>query len=254
MKLLPSESNDYSQVAQTSDVTFAPVGIKDGELYQTHPFFRCKDYFNEIVCARRDPGEAYSQYGFSFNAHTHVTRECTEFLIKSKTVDEVLAGVDKYLHPLEDELGFSRTVLEPVDTNIMHVQGDPVWYKEPYMVSIYTYLLRVFAYAPHTANTITALLASQDETSTDGKLIHTLKSIGLDESVILTMVKNYTRIDRTDEEFKAGIEGLCHGYLHNNSGFVGMATAYKNVECPSFIKRSTNQMYPQLEEIFNVQG
>ena len=246
--LLDNNENDYSQNQQSSDVTYAPLSYKDGKLYQTHPWFRCKDFFNEVVCSRR-AGAPYTQYGFTYCNGKYPTREHTEFLMQTTHHDRLSKGIKKYLHPLEKEAGLELTKCTSVEDNIVHIEGDAGWYAEPYMVSIYAFVLRIIAYKEHRPATWKGLLA-KTTTGTDAALLRKFHNFGK-LSHIEALVLNFKRTERTDAEFKASIEGVNMGTLHNDMGFLGL-TKVLTGNGHTWDVNTMDKVHPNLRQVFGL--
>jgi Zn-finger protein len=150
VKLLPSNINSYNQVGQDSDVEWSPLR-KDGEnLEQCHPFFFCRDYFNEVVANRAD-GKIHKQYGFSIDWRKEDHPDTTEFLMVTQKFDQIIKGIEEFLYPIEDRHGYKRTEFFKLDSTykgkeIWRVSGDAIWMSSPILISAYTLALRNFYY------------------------------------------------------------------------------------------------------------
>lgn len=140
--------NPYSQIGQHSDVQWATIGENEHGLYQTHPWFKCKDYLNEYVASGRT-GESYSAHGFTYDAKTHRLPSDGKFhvLMKSSKLEVIKAAVEKYLHPIEEEAGLVRTFFEDIDGERVHIIADELYVKEPLFISAFALIIRNFFYA-----------------------------------------------------------------------------------------------------------
>lgn len=150
VNLLPNNAHNYHQVGQDSDIEWSPLKVAGDNLDQSHPFFRCRDYFNEVVANRAD-GRLHKQYGFEISWDKDEHPEGTEFLMVTKEFDQIRKGIVEFLNPLEERKGYKKTetflVGEHKDgREIWRVSADPIWMTSPVLISTYTLALRNFYY------------------------------------------------------------------------------------------------------------
>jgi len=141
-------SPSYNEDSQSSDVRWSPVAVKNGNLYQTGHFFKCKDYFNEVVLGLRTKSKTESIYGFSFDPTKHpIPKDYFYVLLKSKKTNNVVEGIKNILNPVEKAAGLALT--ETFDTSIKNtilIKMDSIFIRETYTISMHTLLIRLMYY------------------------------------------------------------------------------------------------------------
>ena len=264
VEMLKSNSHGYSEVGQSSDVKFATVGINDKGLYQIHPFFKCKDFFNEYVTSARTK-KPYSIYGFSYDSMEHPAPEDTYILMQSSKIASIMKGITKYLNPVEEEADMVLTTYEDIGENRILVHADRLYSSDPLFISVYTLLLRNFYYADEDYVKDTKDLNEYNEalaaTLGIGNLVGRVKEnapVSLFKTLILNMRKMAVK---SDDEFQERIANITVENLHNSTGILAFSKYVlkntfekwkKDNGDAHYLEKTFKQLHPNREELLAI--
>jgi len=246
VKMLASDINGYTEIGQDTDVKFAPIGVDDGKFYQTHPWFKCKDYFNEVIAAKK-LGQSFKEYGFEFDPKEHELPEDTHILIKTSKFDNIIKGIEKYLHPVETEAGLKLTEWEKLSEGIYHIHGDSIYMDEPVFMSAYTLMLRNFWYSEYADGEDMAgyLKDLYDNDYTRGTQVLVLKSME-NFDVIRLLLINMKVLSIGNDAFYKRMSAQGANFLHNSTGFNSTIQWLRNYNAVSYkIQGSTSSHYAE---------
>lgn len=226
VKLLSSQRHDYNQVGQDTDVEWAPVVVENGELVQSHPFFKCRDFWNEFVAARADGG-FHSQYGFDIRGSDHVFPVGTHILITSSKIEAIKKGVKDLLNPVEEAAGLTKTSISKNGT-VYLIEADDVWLSSPLLISTYTLALRNFYYydkllektkQPDFFGDWNNYYARLEQLNIGDTMIKSLRTYS-PRWVIYGILANAKEFSFTKEGLTKALQGSGDCFIHSHSGLV----------------------------------
>lgn len=158
-----SSGKSVSEIYQQVKIKFAFLSSpKDGDR-QCHDFIKCRDFLHDAVKAHLNKN-SWKIYGFEYEygVNPPICMEAMNMLVwtqtsgtKDKKEINVAAFKDmmecslKLLHHYEKVMKVSKTeVVDTEDKNgnpVTIFTGDPIWMSSPFLISAYTYLIRMGA-------------------------------------------------------------------------------------------------------------
>jgi hypothetical protein len=137
------KSETLTEIYQTSSVQFAAVKKSAGELLKTSQFFKCRDFFSDVVYADINKVNV-SMYGFKCTPKDHSRGQRFRFLLKLNSAkEEVLHKALTLIHNIEKDLRVTKTrVFKTKDADIYLVDSSSWWSKNTVRISALTYFIR----------------------------------------------------------------------------------------------------------------
>lgn len=154
----PKLSN-LCEIYQQTGMLFAFVSSPQKGLLQCHEWVKCRDFLADAVRSQIT-NKPCSVYGFVFNTDKNPAIDLnkmrmmvTKPSLTNKNIPEfkkkIRAGL-KLLNHFENMIGVSKTKVSEVDTakqnkykSIFLFTGSVIWLKSPFLVSMYSFLIRL---------------------------------------------------------------------------------------------------------------
>lgn len=192
---------NYSQEPQESRVVFSIAKKIDNSTYsREYAFFRCKDYFNEIIAARYfgyvyqmvyrfKAKEIYNDKEFFLIFSSPDSDERSNFLSNLKILEEVekLVGI-----PIRRR----SKILKADDSQSYIIRVPKEWLSSTLMISFYTLLLRSFVYITDSGTLDNHVHRMSNLQHNDGRMFKDISTTK--EFNILTFLSNYKVIFKTN--------------------------------------------------------
>lgn len=220
-KLIECKSRySYREDSQHLLVQFAYCNLSEDKTTVTQMFLpvKCREYFGDILYAE-ETKEFVGIYGFSYDPKTQkIDRDKVRLSLTSSS--EILKDNLSIIHSIEDLYNLPRTVI--IDTDIkgtVIAEGDPFWQSRGYLISLYTFLLKMLYIKFTNLNDWT-----KEVQSNVGKEASYLRYIGILEFKYL--VTKLDKIMQTNEEALSTTIGHTNTYngkeytIHGSHGFV----------------------------------
>lgn len=146
-----------AEIYQSFNMKFAFANIIDGTIVQCHQWVKCRDFLHDAIRTMLT-GKTSSIYSFTFekNKNPDISMDKIRFLISKKDVTNatkfrpVLTRALKLINHFESLAGQDHSTLKKVEEDkkagYAHVwlfEGPQFWLSAPYLVSLYTFLLRL---------------------------------------------------------------------------------------------------------------
>lgn len=225
MKIVaPKEVNGLAEIPQQIDGKFSFARKEGDKLYQVHEYVKCRDFLGDIVWFNKY-GVPTSIYGFKSNANRKIDPNKTTLLFKgaSKTLENVINNVKVVIHPIEEANGLPLTEITPIlqEPDKLLIEASPLWQKNLWAISLYTFLIKVCAYSLTNEKTWVEQIK---ETKTNEA--NYIKST---EFVLEKVLKNLVSlIESSDLVTGYPNEGTLHiSQIHNSCGFVSIFSQAK---------------------------
>jgi len=135
---------------QITKMGFSAVSIEGDTIHTRHPFVKCRDYFNGIIIGSTRGFTYGTIYGFELDTKNFpINLDRTEILLEiSQGVIDRLESWLHLLNKVEVESSFEPTIFHSIKKGrevYLLVTGDKRWISSSAYISLYTYLLRLFA-------------------------------------------------------------------------------------------------------------
>ena len=153
MKIIPYKKGaKLAELLQDVKVkmSFASVS-EDGEsVKQLHEWVQCRDFLGDVVLANNSD-ETFSVYNFvTSKEKTPINKENTTLLIKFPSIALKNIFLENYKDILHVyEYGNGTALTEVIKTNrptVLLVKADAFWQSRMFLISFYTYLIKVCSY------------------------------------------------------------------------------------------------------------
>lgn len=170
MKIEWYPDKSMSEIYQQTGMQFAFLSPeKDGVFEQCHPFVLCRDFLHDAVKAHINKNK-WQIFGFNYEygKNPPIDMSCMRMLVRKKIFTarpkdlrkiskECKDNIKKFEKDMSDGLQLLNyyedlgnisisTMEETKDTNgnpVFIFAGSPIWMKAPYLVSLYTFLIRL---------------------------------------------------------------------------------------------------------------
>lgn len=224
--LIESPKNkSYTQSPQQKQInfTFANKNDEKHTLTEVCMPFRCRDYLNDILYCEETSKSHSEVYGFRYDpAKQKIDRDRTRLILHcaSPAMIQQMKDNQAILTTVENAGGFAHSKIIDVKDNTICVEGDPVWMRANFMISLYTYLLKCLTYS------YKELVSWETELSLDsaneGRYMN---GVGPDRFKFLTRHLNeildpYTGVTGGMDTSKYNASGQVMYLIHDNTGFM----------------------------------
>ncbi len=150
-------TNNLGEIYQSVNMKFSFASEKDGVFTQCHKWVKCRDFLHDAVRTALT-GNKSSIYGFSFEKEVNpdLNLEGMTMLVSQKGLkkeDDLLPSLHKSLKILNYYESIAKQPLSKLtkvegDANskykhVWAVEGPKLWMTAPYLVSMFTFLLRL---------------------------------------------------------------------------------------------------------------
>lgn len=138
-----SDSN-YNQSPQGLKILFSFGKLSEDKTTVSQLFYPviCREYFGDILYAE-ETGVDVDVYGFSYRPKKQkIDRDATRLTLKA---DEAFLEENlKIIHEIEDKNKVPRTKVIPTnEKDTVVIEGDEFWQSRGFLISLYTYLLKL---------------------------------------------------------------------------------------------------------------
>lgn len=248
VKFEESLSNPYAEISQHTDVKFATVGQGEDGLEQVHAWFKCKDFLNEVVVGMRTD-TSHGIYGFKYD-HTNPKHKSildgTHLLMHSDKIDDIIWGIENVLNPVEETGDHQITTYEKLSDKVIYVQGDEAWWKETYLISAFSLILRAFWYRDKVEettdfDTFLARVAALD-TQNDAKLISEILT-KTHSSYFKSLILKIKDLVTDDDTFATRFKDINTSFCHDMGGILNVT---RQLVDPADEQRWSYKMYKEL--------
>ena len=146
-----------AEIYQSFNMKFSFANIIDGKIVQCHQWVKCKDFLHDAIRTMLT-GNKSSIWSFTFekNVNPNISMDKIRFLISKKDVTNatefkfVLTRALKLINHFENLAGEDHTTIKKVEEDkkagykhVWLLEGPKFWLSAPYLVSLFTYLLRL---------------------------------------------------------------------------------------------------------------
>lgn len=208
----------YNQSGQQKNIDFTFVNRKDNKLIEVCQAFRCRDYLNDILFCEETNTKHEEVYGFTFDPkQQRIDRDKTRLIMHLATTDmyDNFMRNQAILSSVELANGYALTDIIKLGDKIICVEGDPIWMKANYMISLYSYLLKCCVYQfPKLEGWETQLTK---QVTNEGRY---LNNIGVDKFKFLTR-----HLNEIMDPYK-GVSGMSNPNIHSVHDFTGFLNTF----------------------------
>jgi len=155
-----STSTHLSEIYQKTGMVFSFVSSPTNGLKQCHEWVKCRDFLHDAV-RTQITGNPSQIFGFKFLKGTNPEIDLTKMrmLVSKNGLTSSKKDIDDFTAKMKSSLQIIKcfekiakvkpSILKKIDTNgssytsIYMFIGDKMWIKSPFMVSMYTFLIRL---------------------------------------------------------------------------------------------------------------
>ena len=244
-----------AEIYQSFNMKFSFANVVDGKILQCHQWVKCRDFLHDAIRTMLT-GNKSSIYSFVFEKgkNTDISMDKIRFLISKKDIVEtpaefkaILTKSLKLINYFEALIGEDLSTVQKVEPDkkagYKHVwlfTGPRFWLEAPYLVSLYTLLLRLGDKKLEFKDTASLRKAfeklSKEAIPSNENDLRYLKAVWSKVEMVVTKHKELANPGKdgfSDLYYKdAGISSF-----HNSTGIVS-ACGLKTW-CPAFNKRAT---------------
>lgn len=138
---------NLAEIFQCMDIKFSLLDKDNVELL---PKIKCRDYLGDCVWSKLT-GHEMSIYGVSYNfSETPYEENNLKMTLRFPTPESQTNFVNNisYLHKKEEKAGTEKTkVYETQEKDTLIVEADKVWLIDQWRISLYSFYLKLLAYA-----------------------------------------------------------------------------------------------------------
>lgn len=223
--IIRAPKQEYSEIYQSVDIKYSFVNkVEDNTYKELFAPVKCRDFLGDALYATEQKKE-FRIFGFYFDGTQQtVDTEKTRLLI-SNISPEFRANLQKnwrILSEVEDYHNLEATRIIDCDQDTLLLEASSAWKRTMYLISLYTYLIRVICYEyKDIANWREELY----------KWNHN-ESRYMRDCTIPRFVRFVKEIFNICEDYK-GVSGFNkedNYIIHNYSGFVSVCTSNSNGE------------------------
>lgn len=219
LKVIQAKHHGYSEIGQQKPIKFAFANAVGNEIREIFSPVLCRDFLGDVLHAEESNKPA-SIYGFSYNPTTsRIDRDSTRLVISNisaKDFDCFRANAP-ILEQLEFKLNLVPTKWQEVDKHL-YIEGSPRWQEAVYLISFYTYLLRVMCY-PLGQDWMKDVAALKTNEGSYFRSVTEKKFITMAEN-LFNILEPFTNVHGWKNDAHIGV-------IHDMSGFVSLATTAK---------------------------
>lgn len=231
-----------AEIYQSFNMKFAFANEVDGKIVQCHQWVKCRDFLHDAVRTMLT-GEKSSIWSFTFEKgkNPDIAMDKIMFLVSKKDVTNaakfrpVLTKALKLINYFENLNGVELSTIKKVEADkkagyahVWLLTGPKFWLTAPYLVSLYTFLLRLgdknieFKDATSLKKALETL-SKQDNTNNENDLKY-LKQVWNKMETLVTRHEDLADLN------KEGFSGLYYtgasiSSFHNRTGVVSACTA-----------------------------
>jgi len=231
-----NSGGSVAEIYQQVNVQFAFLtSPKDGDM-QCHDFIKCRDFLHDAVKAQLNKNK-WTIYGFTYEygKNPPVCMEAMNMLIRmpggksaEKAFRKFIKRSKKLLYHYEDMMKIERSkVVDDHDKSgnpVAIFKGDPIWMSSPFLVSAYTYLIRMGDKDLKFENNTELIKAYQEEIKEREKAskmdndMHYLKDIWNKLDIVLKNTDKLFSLDKNDIDPIFFDKGVQNQTFHDRCG------------------------------------
>lgn len=146
LKFRPAPRKHFAEISQTFPMLFAWVRREGDEYIAQHSWIKCRDFLADAVLLhmRKDYKSTVYSYGIDkdYKPEPILALKFPNLGYKSNFYNNLgrirqIENINNISHPI-------RVVFD--EGEILVVEFDPFWMKHPSLISLYTFLLKIFSY------------------------------------------------------------------------------------------------------------
>lgn len=257
-----SSGKSVAEIYQQVNMQFAFLtSPKDGDR-QCHDFIKCRDFLHDAVKAQLNKNR-WQIYGFVYEygknppicmeAMNMLTRMQTKDKKKVKEFRETIKHSMALLHHYEKMMKVPKSKMtEDKDAQgnpVAIFKGDPLWMSSPFLVSAYTYLIRMGDKKIKFENNVELIKKYQEEIKTrekagkrDNDIIY-LKDIWNKLDIVLKNSKELFDLNKKDIDPLYFDKKVATNTFHNNCGIQSLCKFISpNVKAKTFIQKEMKKL------------
>lgn len=220
-KIINAPVRGYAEEGQDHDVKFSFVNLKGDTITELFTPIKCRDFLGDALFAEQIK-KPVSIYNFVFDPKTQkIDRDKTRMLVSTqKSEIKYLDQIEKniaILHTVESMHNLELTTMQRVnETNIL-VEADPKWLLTTYLISYYTYLIKIASYSYRDKYKDWKTELMKENTKEVKYLVQTTTFLDKFEKNLFNICEPYKGVAGMPDETTIGI-------IHHNTGFVCTST------------------------------
>lgn len=230
-----------AEIYQSFNMKFAFANEVDGKIIQCHQWVKCRDFLHDAVrtMLTGNPSTIWS-FTFDKSKNPHFAMDKIMFLVSKKDVTSakvfrpVLTRALKLINHFENLAGVELSTIKKVEpdkkagyAHVWLITGPQFWLSAPYLVSLYTFLLRLgdkplkFKDAASLRNELEKLSGSPNP-----KNENDLKYLKQIWNKLDTIVMEHEKLAKPNKEGFSNLyfTDAAIGSFHNNTGIVSACT------------------------------
>jgi len=196
----PAKQKHYSEEHQAYQGKFCWVKKEGDDYVAQHWWVNCRDFLADAIAIKLS-GKANGIYRFHVEPEEFRVTNLLAFTASTKHITYLKDNL-KLLHKIEEDNDLPKTKIIFEDDTVVVLKFNRFWRKHPSLVSLYSYLIKVFSYSKDGKFDETTGSEEQYYCSTE----HTLEKL----------LKNLSKLDYP--KFNTNFTDIAH--FHNNTGFV----------------------------------
>jgi hypothetical protein len=229
------EKKDYlSEILQQTGVHYAFLSADNK---QCHPWVKCRDFLNDALRSQIT-GNSDEIYGFMFDPKINpkIDLDKMRILVKRDTpldapgsTEEIMNSALSIIHCVEVTGGIETlTELHRIanDENVYLFEGSADWVESTFMISLYTFLIRLGA-KQIIVNNKEDLDAALDKLCKETVADHDISYLKSTRDYIYKMVEKRKELRYVNGESKKLFDGKSISTFHNYSGIVALCNEAK---------------------------
>ena len=150
------KDSKLAEIYQSFDMKFAFANISNEKIIQCHQWVKCRDFLHDVIRTMLTDKDS-SIWGFKFKKNTNpdITMDSINFLISNKqmgskdlsiVLDRSLKLINYFENLVREDFSKIRRV-QADDVNgykyVWLISGPKFWLTTPYLISLYTFLIRL---------------------------------------------------------------------------------------------------------------
>jgi hypothetical protein len=143
MNITITNKGNYAEEGQPNPMRWMLLSKnEDGSFQNETSWLRCKDFFNDFVCARHT-GKFFRIYGFDTSKMNLGNPEEPVYILLDVLTEQFVYNMGTLNTWLKDEQGMPTIPSSPQGEGKYLLTVDPVYFKNTYNVSLITLLIRL---------------------------------------------------------------------------------------------------------------
>ena len=240
-----SKASSLSEIYQKTGIVFSFVSSPSEDSKQCHEWVKCRDFLHDAVRTQITGSQCFI-FGFRFSKGTNPVVDLNKIRmlvskneLKNNSADLASFGLKmrsslKIIRCFEKLAGVKPSILKKVDTAgssyaaIYMFIGDKIWMKSPFMLSLYTFLIRlgdkelVFSTESELAEALETL-AKTSKPSGNGN-DNDLTYLAACHKHLFTIIKRHEELFPSDKDGIHDIytKAIDINSFHNSSGILSL--------------------------------